>query len=331
MLKIMQIPFDIAEASGIVAAAKKDRVTIKDGDTIFAVQGIKAVACVRFIRRKLARLCGCWVAKEHRGQGVGTALVKFRIEHIENHTAALAIDTFAFNKRLFRDLGFEERAGYKIGTTLFRKQIPRGQKITSPEEKASLILTPPLTAKLFGKSLMSEVWVGSFYGVHLGTEMLAVDPPWRQGNLSYWSHKAGTEQVWDTFVNQMQAVVINSGFRLVYIKCGVPDAQDWINAFESIGLKTVSWETTYYAGKNAQVLASASMPIENCPQLPESKEATTAIAKWAALQQIDTAADVCVGLGKMLKKFQAVGMRVVGIELNADRAAVAAKRLGVLS
>lgn len=330
MLKIITIPFDIAEASGIVAAAKKDRVTIKDGDTIFAVQGIRAVACVRFIRRKLARLCGCWVAKEHRGQGVGTALVKHRIDYIQNHTGALAIDTYAFNNRLFIDLGFEERAGFKIGTTLFRKQIARGQTITSPDKQCSLLIKPPVAATKLGESLLSEVWVGSFYGVQLAAQMLAVDPPWRQGNLSYWSHKVGTEQVWDTFVNQMQAMVINSGFRLVYIKCGVPDAHDWRNALESIGMKVVCWETTYYAGKNAQVLASNSLPIETCPQLPESKEATTAIAKWAALQQIETAADVCVGLGKMLKKFQAVGMRVVGIELNPDRAAVAAKRLGIV-
>jgi hypothetical protein len=247
------------------------------------------------------------------------------------HTAALAIDTYAFNQRLFKELGFEERAGYKIGTTLFRKQIARGQKITSPEAQASLIITPPIAATKMGHSLMSEVWVGSFDGVVLGSQMLAVDPPWRQGNLSYWSNKAGIAQNWDSFVNSMLAVVVNSGFRLVYIKCGVPDAVDWQKGLRSIGLQTVCWETTYYAGRNAQVLASAAMPIEDCPQLPESKEATTAIAKWASLQQIDSAADVCVGLGKMLKKFQAVGMRVVGVELNPDRAKVAAKRLGILS
>jgi GNAT superfamily N-acetyltransferase len=119
------VAYDLVEAAGIVSAAKKSRVTIRKTDIIFAVQGHRAVACVRNIRRRLARLCGCWVAPESRGQGIGTALVMHRIGYIQNHMSVKAIDTYAFNRPLFLRMGFEERASYKIGTTHLLRVLDR--------------------------------------------------------------------------------------------------------------------------------------------------------------------------------------------------------------
>lgn len=110
---------------GLVDAARKDRVTIKPGDMTFVINGVRAVGCIRLIRKRLARVCGCWVAPECRGHGIGLKLVVARIAFIENHMSAKAIDTFAFRKRLFLRLGFEERQGYKIGTTALRKSLSR--------------------------------------------------------------------------------------------------------------------------------------------------------------------------------------------------------------
>lgn len=122
---IVRINFELAEASGLVAQARKDRVTIKRTDEIYVIKGVRAVACIRPIRRRLARMAGCWVAPQFRGQGYGKKLVQFRMALIANHRSFRVIDTYAFNSRLYRALGFEERAAYKIGTTLLRKVIER--------------------------------------------------------------------------------------------------------------------------------------------------------------------------------------------------------------
>lgn len=123
--KLVSVSFQIVEAAGLVAEAKRARVTIKPTDLIFVANGLRAVGCVRVIRRHLARMCGCYVAKELRGQGIGSLLVRHRVAFVERHLSASAIDTYAFNSRLYRELGFTTRESYKIGTTLLRKVIQR--------------------------------------------------------------------------------------------------------------------------------------------------------------------------------------------------------------
>lgn len=123
--RLVLISFPIAEAAGLVELARKDRVTIKPTDQIFAVEGRRAVGCVRMIRRRLARLCGCWVHPDDRGKGLGEFLVRARIAYVERHTSAFALDTFAFRKQLFLSLGFEPRQGFRIGTTVLRKGVSR--------------------------------------------------------------------------------------------------------------------------------------------------------------------------------------------------------------
>lgn len=127
---IVRATFEMVDAAGIVESARKDRVTIKPSDVIFVADGVRAVACVRMIghgrnRGRLARLCGCWVAKEYRGRGIGRDLVAARLRFIREDTAAAAVDTYAFSSRLFLSLGFEKRTSYKIGTTLLRLVIQR--------------------------------------------------------------------------------------------------------------------------------------------------------------------------------------------------------------
>jgi len=131
-IKIVKIPYDIAVAAKLVRDAKKEGVTIKPDDVIFVVEGARAIGCVRIVRRRLARLCGCWVDEKYRGRGLGEALVLHRIAYCEHHTVASVIDTYAFHKDLFIRLGFTPRADFKIGTTLLRKVI-RGREEYKPE------------------------------------------------------------------------------------------------------------------------------------------------------------------------------------------------------
>jgi hypothetical protein len=162
--------------------------------------------------------------------------------------------------------------------------------------------------------------------------MLAVDPPWRQGNLSYWSHRAGIEQNWQKFVEALCQVIAASKPKLVYLKTGIPDQKDWIKALNPSSTSYVAWETEYYAGRNAQLLVKLNefeIDLVSCPQHVDSKKATDEIAEYAYGCGVRSVADLCLGKGKMLKKFQKAGMRVCGIELHPDRAAEAAKRLGV--
>ncbi len=159
-------------------------------------------------------------------------------------------------------------------------------------------------------------------------DMIAVDPPWRQANLSYWSHKCGMEQVWATFVSDLSRHFV--GRKAVYIKCGAPEAVEWVRELHASGLQVVEqWSTSYYAGRNMQILAvdkSRDWPLLECrPEV--STEATNVVARWARKCGIQTVADPCLGLGKMLAKFRAVGMRVAGCELSTHRTVKAVGRL----
>ena len=124
MLKIVQIHFDLAVAAGLVAAAKKDKVCIRQRDLVFVVEGKKAVGCLRKMNSLTVRLCGCWVAPEERGKGYGKALVEHRFKYGCENTGAKKLDTFAFHPELFESLGFEPFKKFKMGTTHLVYRIP---------------------------------------------------------------------------------------------------------------------------------------------------------------------------------------------------------------
>ena len=103
----------------LIAAAKRDGVTIRESDTIFAARedcGIVAIGCVRFVGKRRARICGAWTVPKMRGNGYGRALVEHRLNKIEESGRRI-VDTFAFNPKLYVSLGFEPKRSYKIGTT----------------------------------------------------------------------------------------------------------------------------------------------------------------------------------------------------------------------
>lgn len=169
------------------------------------------------------------------------------------------------------------------------------------------------------------------YGSHglasFNVDMLAVDPPWRQGNLSYWSHQAGIEQRWIDFVAGMRK---HFTAPIVYLKVGLPESTEWIEALRSDGMTNILWwRTNYYAGKNAQIIAARFhlVGLDHAQAASDSPEATNRIAEWAARFGVSSVADPCVGKGVMLQKFMKAGMAVAGVELVRKRAEQAAKRL----
>ena len=175
------------------------------------------------------------------------------------------------------------------------------------------------------------MWSGSHTGIVLEADVIAVDPPWRQGNLTYWSRRVGIEQRWPEFVAGLIQVIDKSNPVWVYLKTGVPEAKEWIAALEAIKYHTAAtWKTRYYAGQNTQIVASRQHGTICIPQHDCSKESTTQLAKFLAECGCRTAADPCAGKGKMLKKFLDAGMQVAGIELCSRRSQECAKRLRAL-
>lgn len=195
-------------------------------------------------------------------------------------------------------------------------------KDKATSESASI----PTSRRLIGRNGCAEVYHGSFYGFHPEVDMIAVDPPWRQGNLSYWSHRAGVEQRWDTFVREMGHMLARVSH--AYMKVGATEMREWISVLESLGFEHIDfWMTTYYAGENAQIIASRER-FRAAPRKPEkSVDATFAAVDWARAAGVSATCDPCVGLGKMAKKFLDAGMYVVGVELCEDRAKKALARL----
>jgi GNAT superfamily N-acetyltransferase len=124
-MKIVQIPFEIAVSAGLVAAAKKAKVSIRQRDIVFVVEGVRAVGCLRKMNSLTVRLCGCWVAEDQRGKGYGKALVEHRFKYACQNTSAKKVDTFAFRNVLFEKLGFVPSQKFKIGTTHLVYEVPK--------------------------------------------------------------------------------------------------------------------------------------------------------------------------------------------------------------
>lgn len=191
-------------------------------------------------------------------------------------------------------------------------------------------LQPPLVQPGLGvvrlvQSATAEMHHGSMADVTFFVDMIAADPPWRQGNLTFWSNKAGVSQQWLDFVRGMSRHFVAD---VVYLKVGVPESAQWIESLLAAGMRRcIWWETRYAGGRNAQIVAARSMDLTELTMEEESRSATTAIAKWAYGKGVRTVADPCTGNGLMLGKFLAAGMRVTGTELVEDRALRAAKRL----
>jgi hypothetical protein len=312
---IERAEFSAVEAEGLVERARRAGVTIRPTDAIYRVSGVAALACVRTVRPGHLRLCGCFVGEENRGQGWGRALVLRRLVAIF-HGGARMVDTYAFRPALFLSLGFEAVRDYKVGTTLLRLRLPA-------TNASGLVLASP-ALRLIGASAEAAVYHGNHAGARFVAEMIACDPPWRQGNLSYWSHQAGVSQRWDEFVASMCQ---HFAAPLVYLKVGSPEAPQWAESLRAAGHRVATWATRYSSGVNAQVLGCRSADPDSCRKPPESKAAATAVADWAAGLGIRTVADPCVGLGVMLDKFRRSGMRVVGVELVEARARRAAELL----
>lgn len=78
--------------------------------------GEKAFAGLRRLTGNRARLVNCWVAPEHRGRGVGLALVAHRIERARALGAAV-VDTRARRPETFERLGFTRGRSYRCGVT----------------------------------------------------------------------------------------------------------------------------------------------------------------------------------------------------------------------
>lgn len=123
-VKIVQVHFDIAVAAGLVAMAKKDKVSIRQRDIVFVAEGIPAIGCLRKLNSITVRLCGCWVHPDHRGKGIGKTLVEYRFIYGTQNTSAKKLDTFAFRSRLFESLGFKPFKKFKMGTTHLVYSIP---------------------------------------------------------------------------------------------------------------------------------------------------------------------------------------------------------------
>lgn len=315
-MKIFETDFDEVSSRGLVASAKAEGITIRRGDRIFSVQGEKAVGCLRMIGSGHARLCDCYVDGSSRGRGAGTALVLHRLNEAVRVPSVRVVDTYAFRSRLFISIGFEAVRSFSIGTTLLRWDIKSAELLVQSDGITQI-----------GRSRMAEIYHGSMTMAEFHVDLIASDPPWRQGNLSYWSNRAGISQRWPDFVANMSR---HFSANAVYLKTGLPESEQWVSSLASAGMKhVIKWETRYSGGQNAQIVASRTVNLDELPMEEESRSASTAIAKWAFRFGLRTAADPCVGEGKMLDKFRVAGLRVAGVELIRDRAQRAAVRLCV--
>jgi len=115
----MIVSFDDIE--GIVERARREGIIMRGSDTIFAQS--RSAACLRRIGQHTLRFCGCWVAPEERGLGIGKRLVAERLAYASGIENVSTLDTYAFHPRLFVSLGFESIRTYKIGTTYLRKRL----------------------------------------------------------------------------------------------------------------------------------------------------------------------------------------------------------------
>jgi len=187
-----------------------------------------------------------------------------------------------------------------------------------------------------------EVWGienGSKIAVHnifdklpgwMKADLLFVDPPWNQGNLSCFYTKADRNdyQEFEKFADVLFQRIVDIGADTAYIEIGNQMVFSWLKRLEFIFPYTQAWNVTYYKKYPTNIIRGSLLSkVDYDFTGIDEKKCIDIIANIEAYKVI---ADPCIGQGLVGLAAYKAKKPFVGTELNKRRLAVLVDKISKL-
>jgi 16S rRNA G966 N2-methylase RsmD len=184
-----------------------------------------------------------------------------------------------------------------------------------------------------------EVWGlpdGSRLAVHnifdplpawMRADLLFVDPPWNQGNLSSFYTKAGRTDypAFADFTEVLFQRIAEIGAETVYIEIGNQAVDAWYERLAGQFEHVQRWPVTYYRKHPTNIIRGSRRRLIDFDFSGIDEERCISII--AEIEDYQVIADPCMGRGLVGMAAFSSGRRFVGTELNKRRLAVLLDRL----
>lgn len=158
-------------------------------------------------------------------------------------------------------------------------------------------------------------------------DLLFIDPPWNQGNLTSFYTKAGvTEyQAFGDFTNILFQRIGEIAPAICYIEIGNQSVDAWYERLRMMYPYVQRWSVIYYRKHPTNIIRGSNIGVLNYDYtgMDEAK----VIAKAAKLENYIVMGDLCMGQGLVGLAAFCVGKPFVGTELNKRRLANLLKKI----
>lgn len=151
-------------------------------------------------------------------------------------------------------------------------------------------------------------------------DMLFVDPPWNQGNLTSFYTKAGRSdyQTFDRFTAVFFQRITDISPATCYVEIGNQFVDDWHGRLSALYPVIQRWPVVYYGKHPTNILRGGQSPIAyDFAGMDEAK----AIGVIGQVDGRGVMGDMCMGQGLVGMSAWAAGRPFVGTELNKRRLA----------
>jgi len=157
-------------------------------------------------------------------------------------------------------------------------------------------------------------------------DLVFVDPPWNQGNLTAFYTKAqkSNYRLFVEFAHILFERLAHIGARTCYIEIGNQHVDWWSKRLAQLYPVLQRWSVVYYRKHPTNIIRGGQAPIDaDFTGMDEAR----VIAKVAQIEDYQVMGDLCMGQGLVGLAAQAAGKPFVGTELNQRRLAVLLQKL----
>lgn len=151
-------------------------------------------------------------------------------------------------------------------------------------------------------------------------DLLFVDPPWNQGNLTGFYTKADRDDYQDfrRFTEVLFRRIAAIEPAICYVEIGNQHVNDWFKLLAGLYPVVQRWPVTYYRRSPTNIIRGGAGPIDY--DFAGMDEADV-IARVAQVEDYKVFGDLCMGQGLVGIAAWDVGKPFVGTELNKRRLA----------
>ena len=157
-------------------------------------------------------------------------------------------------------------------------------------------------------------------------DLIFVDPPWNQGNLTcfYTKAKRTDYQQFTAFTDVLFRRIAEIGPQTCYIEIGNQFVDAWYERLAQLYPILQRWPVVYYRKYPTNIIRGGQAPV---PADFAGMDEARVITIVAQIEDYQVMGDLCMGQGLVGLAAQAAGKPFVGTELNPRRLAVLLQKL----